>query len=107
MLIVVILAWFGLASRHCTVDVDLEFLELQGDEIECSYDDRVGSFDSLQCEDAEFEFIEGSRCGVLQSLDLEQEDGCCCVDAVRKREDDMAVAECSTIKIEEREDSRC
>lgn len=89
------------------MNVDLKFLELRRDKVERRYNDRVGSLDSLQCEDTELEFIEGSWCGVFQCLDLEQEDGCCCVDAICKREDDMAVAECSTIKIEEGKNSRC
>lgn len=39
------------------MDVDLEFLELQGDEAERCCDNGVGDFDSLKGENAELEFV--------------------------------------------------
>jgi hypothetical protein len=44
-------------SGHWSVDVDLELLELQGDEIEGCDNNGIGGLDPLQSEDAELEFV--------------------------------------------------
>lgn len=85
MLGVVFLVGFRSGSRYWTLDVDLKFLKLEIDEVEGCCDDGIGSFDSLKGEYTELEFVYCSRCGVLQGLNLEQENRCCGVDAICER----------------------
>ena len=93
------LRFLGLGTRG-SVDVDLEFLEFLVDEVEGCCDDRVRDLDSFKGEDAEFELVQGSWCGVFQGLDFEEEDRGRRVDAVREGEDDVVVAKCTAVKVE-------
>lgn len=90
---------FRLGTRG-NVDVDLEFLEFLVDEVEGSCDDWVRDLDSFKGEDAEFELVQGSWCGVFQGLDFEEEDRGCRVNAVCEGEDDVVVAEGTAVKVE-------
>lgn len=72
-------------SWHCEVDVDLELLNFLVDEAEGGGYDGVGSLDTLECEYTEFELVQCSWGSVLEGLNLQEEDGCCRVDAVGLR----------------------
>lgn len=97
-----LLRLFGVGGGGSTdSNVDLEFLDLLVEEVESGCDDWVGDFDTFQGEEAKFQFVQCARGGVLEGLNLEEEDRRCCVDAVGKRQDNVVVAECSAIKIEQ------
>ena len=78
------LLFFGIrdGTRHGDVDVNLEFLKFLVDEAKSSCDHRVGDLDSLKSENAELQFFHCPWCGVLQGLDLQEEDRCRGIDTV-------------------------
>lgn len=87
---------------HREVDIDLQLLDFLVDKAEGGGDDGIGSLDTLKCEYTELELVQSSWGCILEGLNLQQEDGCCSVDAVGKGKDDMVIAERAAIQIEER-----